>query len=515
MSSSTPIMTTYGRVQGTTHNGVSVWRGIPFAKPPIGPLRFRAPQSPDPWTTVRDATKFGPKAMQPKSMLGSVAFSSEPISSQPASEDCLTLNVYSPPADGNKRPVMVWIHGGGYYAGSSALYDPSRLAANGDIVAVTFNYRLGPFGFLYLKDIAGDSGAFDSNLATRDQIAALRWVRDNIATFGGDPQQVTIFGESAGGTSITNLLASPAARGLFQQAIAESPIPASVVDNSTATAMATAFLKHLGMAKKDAVQIATMPAEKLIAVVDAYMQECLNTWTGVMAFSPIYGDDILPEPPIQALAAGAAKGVPLLIGTNHDESTLFQSAGSAFPRTPPLIRKMLTRMYPDAMDHILAAYPGFPAKSAQLAISRDTLFRIPSICAAEAQAQHAPVWMYRFDWASAALRLRGFNATHGIEIPFILDQLDSRTARLFTSLSWKPTVHALSRRMQACWLSFARDGDPGQGWSPYDPAKGRQTMIFNSTDHVEQDPDGAQRQAWDGVLVHPPANSPVETSDSL
>lgn len=500
MSSSPLIMTKHGPIQGTTHNGVRVWRGVPFARPPVGPLRFRAPQPPDTWTTARDATTFGPMAWQPRNMLGSVSFSSEPPPRQ-ANEDCLTLNIYAPASDDRQRPVMVWIHGGAYYAGYAAQYDGSRLAANGDVVVVTCNYRLGPFGYLDFSDLAGGDGPFDSNLGIRDQIAALQWVRENIAAFGGDPQWVTIFGESAGGSSVINLLASPAARGLFRHAIAQSALPASVVDRATATAMATVYLKHLGIRPADVARVTKLPAEQLLGAIKGYMPESVATWTGTMAFSPMYGDDILPEAPLHALRAGVAGGVPLLIGTNHDESTLFQSPANLFPTTPPLIHKMFAHLGVTGEGAIIAAYQGYPEKSALMAITRDGLFRIPTIRAAEAQAEHAPTWMYRFDWSSPGLRWRGLNATHGIEIPFILDQLDSKTARLLTTFARRADVRALSRRMQACWVAFARHGRLDEDWLPYDPANGRYTLIFDAADRGERDPDSKQRQAWDGVFM--------------
>jgi para-nitrobenzyl esterase len=500
---SSQASTAHGIVKGTAQQGVSVWRGVPFAKPPVGKLRFRAPQPVEPWTGVRDAARLGCAATQPHSMMKLAAFSRDAMSVK-YGEDCLTLNVYSPAADGQKRPVLFWIHGGAFFGGFGGQYDGSRLAREGDVVVVTCNYRMGPIGYLHFSDLGGE--VFDSNLGTRDQIAALQWVQENIASFGGDPANVTIFGESAGGSSVCNLLAAPAARGLFHRAIAQSPAAAHNHDRALAQELAEVYLKYLGIRKTEIHKLVDVPVEKLHVPFRAFVSHAVNDLLGAIPFAPLVGDDVLPQAPLEAIAAGSAKEIPLIIGTNRDEATLFvASVPPVMPTTPKRLDTWFRRKASHAKSRILAAYPGFPERRVLLGVVRDAIFTMPSVRMAELQAEHAPVWMYRFDWTSPVLRQLGMGATHASELPFVFDQFDSITGRLLTNFAAAGSRDALGKRMRQAWLRFARTGKPAadgeDAWPGYHAERGRQVRVFNNADRIESDPSGHVRVAWDGVFA--------------
>src|SRR3712207_215533 len=258
------VMTAVGEVAGELGDGVHVFRGIPYARPPVGELRFRPPQPPEPWAGARPATAFGSIAMQSPSPLENLFGAAERPS---MSEDCLYLNIWTPGLDGARRPVMVWIHGGAFVTGSGSTpwYDGTRFAARGDVVVVTLNYRLGAFGFLHLADLIGESFVGSGNAGILDQAAALAWVRDNIAAFGGDPENVTIFGESAGAMSVGTLLALPAARGLFQRAILQSGAASNAMSRERANEVAGRLLEALGIPREKSETIRDVPARDLLA----------------------------------------------------------------------------------------------------------------------------------------------------------------------------------------------------------------------------------------------------------
>lgn len=494
MTPTTPTVTTdCGRLAGEWDRGVSVFRGVPFAAPPVGPLRFRPPQPPVPWDGVRPATTFGPAPAQV----------SGPLSSLPGfavddtDEDCLTLNVWTPAADGGSRPVMVWVPGGGFAqgSGSQAIYDGAALAGRGDVVVVTMNYRLGALGFLYLDPGVGIDG-YRANLGLLDQVAALRWVQANIAGFGGDPDNVTVFGESAGAMSVTCLLGLPEAHGLFRRAVAQSGASLDMLTPDRAQAVTDHFLGHLGLRPGDAVKLLDLPLDALLSA----QQECATSFRRLaegLPFRPVTDGDVLPRPPVEALAGGAARHVPLLIGTNLDEWRLF---GLADPRAATLdearLRDRLERLMEGAGPIAVAyrrALPDASPTELWYAFQSDRLFMVPATRFAEAQAQHQPD-TYVYLWTRPS-PIEVLGACHGLEIPFVFGNLEAPGMAVFAGTGAE--VAELSRRAQDAWLAFARTGQPG--WPPYELER-RTTMVFDSPTRMEDDPLRARRQAWDGVL---------------
>ncbi|WP_235900651.1 carboxylesterase/lipase family protein [Lolliginicoccus suaedae] len=488
-----------GRARGTQVGGVTLWRGIPYAAPPVGELRFRAPEPPEPWTGTLDATRFGP--IPPQEVSRKLA---DPGAGIQLDEDCLSINVTTPAgARDGRLPVMVYIYGGSNTSGSSALdlYDGSALARDGNVVIVSFNYRLGALGFLDFSGYTTARQAFDTNLGLRDQIAALEWVRDNIAAFGGDPGNVTIFGESAGGSAVAALLASPRARGLFHRAIAQSPAIATTYEPQRARAVAAEFLDILDVCEDHAAEVLRgIPAAEFVAAADELKQRVLRATPGAMAFGHVL-DDILPERPLDVLSSGRAATVPLLIGTTDREGALFGRGPEVIPTTIPSIERMLARTDPARRDAVTAAYRGYPGRPAAIDLGGDVMFWQPSIEAASGHSTLAPTFMYRYDYAPRMLRLLRMGATHATDLPAVFGTLDSRAAKVLTSVGGRRDLAAVSQRMRQHWTSFAREGTPGPDWPRYDTSA-RRTKIFDVEDRVDHDPRAARRLAWSGYQTY-------------
>ena len=495
------MRTTAGVVRGVAvgraggDDDLRTWRGIPYAASTAGEGRFRAPRPPEPWTGVRDASAFGPVPPQQRAwvnMLGAGRRTS-------VDEDCLSINVVAPATPAPPRPVMVWIYGGAFSMGSSAVpgYAGHALARTGDIVYVSFNYRLGVLGFTDVRSTT-DEHPFDANLGIRDQVAALEWVRDNIAAFGGDPGNVTIFGESAGGISVTTLMAVPAARGLFHRAIAQSPAPAAAYTQERAAGWAAQLIGLLGAEEKDAADALLAASADDLVTAGTLLDEWANEATpGVLCFAPVVDGDFLPVHPLDAAVAGAAHPVPLLIGTNDREGTLFAKSGvNLLPTTPARLARLFAGTDPAARDRILAAYPGYPGKAAVADVAGDHAFWWPSMRLADGHAGTAPTFVYRYDLAPRLVRLMGLDATHAFEIIPVFGEVDSAMARLQTAAGGRAALRALSARMQAHWVHFARHGVPRPDWPVYGPH--RPTLIFDETDRVEHDPRADRRAAWTG-----------------
>lgn len=488
----TPLVeTTYGTVRGLEQGAITVWKGIPFARAPIAHRRFLSPQPLQPWSGVFDATQFGPSAPQTAN-LGSAA-----VDGRRTSEDCLSLNIWSPGADQQKRPVMVYLHGGGfvYGSGSEPIYDGTSFATQHDIVVVTCNYRLGLLGFLYLGDLVGEAYA-QGNAALLDQIAALQWVHDNIAAFGGDPDQVTLMGESAGAMSIGNLLAMPAAQGLFQRAILESGASSSVLlTREQATGITQTVLKKLDLQASQGLALTEAPAEMLLAVQDEVDRE----WRGLEAFAPVIDGVTLPKHPLRLIAEGASPAVPLLIGSNRDEWRLFTVLlGGDMEK----VKAGLSQTFGAATGHVHEVYTqGRADKAPDLAwidMQGDRAFRIPAIRQAEAQArQGAPVWMYRFDWVSPAVGEQ-LGACHGLEMPFVWNNLDTPFAHFLLGDA-STRLRPLSDRIHAAWAAFIRTGTPNTAaladWPPYDLTH-RTTMLLNEVSQIVDDPQAELLPVW-------------------
>lgn len=493
------VETRYGQVRGTNRGAVSVWKGIPFARPPVGELRFRAPQPPAAWSHVHDATAFGTIAPQ-ATLQGNGFLGARRLTQEPASEDCLYLNIWSPvpQGDGKKRPVLVWMHGGAFTmgSGSTASYDGANFAMHGDVVVVTLNYRLGALGFLYLGELAGERYVTSGNNGLLDQIAALQWVRDNIEAFGGDPDAVTVFGESAGAMSIGALLAMPASKGLFVRAILQSGAAHSVRSKETASVITREFLQALNLSENEMASLLQTPVDDLLAAQAAVVSKH-NT----LAFAPVVDGVSLPLAPNAAIASGVAKDVAVLIGTNRDEMKLFRAGVSA---TVP-DESVLKRTFGVAADKAIATYtsarPGLPLSDVWTGVLTDQVFRIPAIRLAEKQAQQgAPVWMYRFDWATPAFGGL-FGGCHALEIPFVWDNLE--TAGLAMLIQDFAGRQQLANRMHFAWIAFARTGNPNTpelpNWPTYSTDH-RATMLFDEECRMVDDPQSEERRLWKGLL---------------
>jgi para-nitrobenzyl esterase len=494
------VETTHGRIEGVQQPTHQRFRGIPFARPPVAALRFRAPAPLEPWSGVRDASEYGLSAPQNPSLLPGM----EP---GPQGEDCLYLNVYTPAADSARRPVLVWIHGGGFTggSGSQALYDAGRLAAQGDVVVVTVNYRLGALGYLYADGL-------DANPGQLDQIAALEWVRDNAETFGGDPGNVTIFGESAGGMAVATLLAMPAARGLFQRAIPQSGAAHHTHSPTSASGVADALFDELGV--RDPARLRELPIEQLLAAQAKTLLRRARESSG-LAFAPVVDGGSLPEHPLAAVRAGAARDIALMTGTTRDECKLFRMGdprarreldeAGLHKRVGALLRG---HRKSEHAGHVIETYRKAregraPVEPHDLydAIDTDQMFRVPAIRLLEAQRPWQPQsFAYLFSWESPAAR-GALGACHALELPFVFGTLDAPTMDRFAGSG--PEAERLAERMMQAWIAFAREGDPGTAdlpdWPAYD-AERRATLIFDREPELAHAPWDEERAAWDDII---------------
>jgi para-nitrobenzyl esterase len=491
--------TSSGEVRGREKNGALLFAGIPYAAPPVGERRFRPPEVPDKWAGVRDATRFGPAAPQlpGEGLVGSPAVRWDEAG-------CLTLNVCTPACDGARRPVLVWIHGGGFRTGQSAIpwYDGSSFARSG-IVVVSINYRLGALGFAHLAELGGSDYAASGSAGIQDQIAALRWVRDNIAAFGGDPQRVTIAGESAGGMSVGILLGAAGASGLFRGAIPQSGAAQHVSSASVGAEVARRFARALGATHIG--EILAAPPERVLAAqaeVEKQSREGeIEDTAGIrgMPFLPVIDGSAISEQPLAAVRAGKARSVNVLVGTNADEMTLFGLPEVDEARLP----RVASRYFADparAIAAYRADYPGATPHQIALAISTDHVFRIPAVRLAEAHTSAGGrAWKYLFTWKSRAFGGR-LGATHALEIPFAFNTLDRPGVGAMLGPGERPD--ALARRMHAAWTAFVKSGDPScaetGAWSRYQPAT-REVLELGERVGALRDPAAATRALWDGV----------------
>ncbi|TML38984.1 MAG: carboxylesterase family protein [Actinobacteria bacterium] len=509
-----PTVTTRdGRIEGVERDGVHVFRGIPYARAPVGPLRWRAPRPPQAWTGVRDATKAGFAAPQ-------VPGATERIMPGPAletDEDCLTLNVWTPSTPAPPRPVMVWIHGGGFLtgAGSLPIYNGRFLAGGGDVVVVTVNYRLGALGFLAHPVLRDPESGAAGNWGLLDQIAALTWVRDNVEAFGGDPGKVTVFGESAGAMSVGTLMGTPAAAGLFLRAIMQSGSPAALpMDEAGPTAESV-----LHAAGCDVLEPERARALPLGALLEA--QEGLWARRGMaqgLPLQPVVDGAVLERHPSEAIAAGLSAGVATISGTNRDEWEMFAMAdpGAARLDDEHLQRRLSALLAAGngrlgaEVGEVLRTYTGARAGRGQpvtprdlwVAVQSDLVFRLPAIRLAEAQARvGAPVHAYLFTWESPAFG-GALRSCHALEIPFVWGTHVYPGISTFTGAG--PEVDALAARMQQAWLSFARTGEPADGvtgaWPRYDAGR-RATVVLGPGGTVEEAPLDEERRAWTAAAV--------------
>ena len=484
-----------GRLRGGLANGIASFKGVPYAAAPFGVNRFQPPQPAPIWDGTRDALAFGPTVPKPPYFPPFDVILPEPVIE---GEDCLNLNIWTPNPAATGLPVMVWIHGGAFANGTGAVpnYDGGRFARDG-VVLVTINYRLGVDGFLFL----GDGVA---NLGLLDQVAALEWVRDNISAFGGDSANVTIFGESAGGMSVTSLLSMPRAKGLFKRVIAESGAGHHALSTGTATRVGGYLAEKLGV-EADRVAIAGASIghvyEAQVALsAEAFMVPDPGKWgevaANLMPFEPVIDGDVLPEMPIAGITAGASSGVDLMVGTNREEQRLFMVPNGAIDLIDENILGMTVAAY-QLPANTIAMYsanrPGATPGDLLAAISTDWFFRIPAVRLAEAHsANGGSTHVYELAWRSPLYGGR-LGACHALEIGFVFDTLD---AEWTDRLAGPNPPQSIADEMHRAWVAFAKTGEPG--WGPYDAGR-RTVMRFDTPSDVVEDPAGDERQLWVGI----------------
>ncbi len=483
-----------------------MWRGIPYAAPPVGELRFRAPAPVTPWDGVLDATSFGPVAPQDRKgqFLG-------PPTNVPIAEDCLTLNVIAPP-QAQRLPVMVWVHGGAYSVGSSReIRRQGEVLVRRGVIFVSMNYRLGALGFLDFSSFSTAERPLQSNLGLRDVVASLEWVRDNIERFGGDPGNVTLFGESSGANAVTTLMTVPSARGLFVRAIAQSSPANAIYPRDVAARWSEEYLELLSevaddsstdsTSLEDAGRLLTSArVDDLIAATTRMQRLAPDRHPGTIALSPVIDGDFLPERPLDAFKAGRAHPVPLIIGTNDREGSLFTGRLDILATTPSRIRAIFAKTRKRSRKALKALYPGLPGRRPAADFGGDYAFWFPSVKVAERHSRFATVHFYRFDVAPRLVRMLGYDATHGLELFALFDRMDGTYGRIMGALGGRAAFRRAGGRMQAHWVNFATNGTV-VGWPRY-TSRARKTLIIDAVDRVERDPRGDRRVAWQDFVPH-------------
>ena len=465
------VATRAGDVRGTYTDGVHAFRGIPYAQPPVGPLRFAAPMPHEPWDGVRDATEFGPPPPQPMRLT--------------SSDEWLTVNVWTPDVGASGLPVMVWLYGGRFTTGASdeSGCDGSRLAAGG-VVVVSLNYRVGGEGFLLIDGAVPNRGLLD-------QVAALQWVQDNIAGFGGNPGNVTVFGESAGAASVAMLMVMPAAAGLFHRGIAES-VPAFLFGSDLANDVASVVAGKLGRRATASELAAVAPTVLADALAGIEYQDRWGYALGVRRsqLGPVIDGEILPDSPFRALAAGVGRGVELLIGHNRDEyrfvvyenggpdAITAEQAETALNSLPPIA---------DGARAYRAAHPRADHAELYELVCSDFVYRMPTLHIAQAHAAGGGTTrLYEFCFDASPI-----GASHTTEIPMVFGTLESPVGSALYGSA--PTAESVSREMSAAWRAFATDGDPG--WPAYDSV-GQLTRVFDTESRTMPYPEQASQQIW-------------------
>ncbi|SDT28324.1 para-nitrobenzyl esterase [Friedmanniella luteola] len=478
------VRVTGGRLRGVERDGVTAWSGVPYAAPPVGPRRFRAAAPVVPWDGVRPATRPAGASLQggPTRGLGG-----------PVGEDCLYLNVHAPTAartDGRPRPVLVWLHGGAFRSGSGALYPGGPLAGQGDVVVVSVNYRLGVLGFVDLASAV--DAEVPSLLGLRDQLAALRWVQENIAAFGGDPDQVAVAGESAGSISVALLLTAPSAVGLFRGAVLQSGSYSLIHGDEAREEVARAYARNLGLGRRDGDRLWQLTPQELLRAQEAVDAQ----FPGTLPAAPWFDGDLVPAS-LEEAQRSVRPEVALLAGHNRDEVTLFQAQRSdIMPTTrPTLVARLQAALGWTEAQRLLAHYPDTAAGTR--ALGTDLNFAFPTRHFAERHAAAGGrTWCYRFD---AAVPLLG--ATHAAELPYLWDWRGYPAVVLRGRRT--PQRQALAGRMRRRWLAFARDLDPGPDWPAFTLDERRTLVLDPAGDHLVDDPDAERRRAWAGRDVMP------------
>jgi para-nitrobenzyl esterase len=507
------VETTLGKIRGVEANGIFGFRGIPYGASTGGANRFLPPRKPAAWPGVRDMLEWQGHAPQapPAARRPELAVLAGPPDATPETEDCLRLNLWTPGLDGAKRPVMVWYHGGAFSYGSSnqPRTDGTNLARRGDVVVVTVNQRLNILAHLDLSEMGGAEFAASGNAGTLDMVAALEWVRDNAARFGGDPGNVTIFGESGGGGKVSTLLAMPLARGLFHRAIIQSGAAIRLREPDRALKLTEAVLKHLELGKGDITKLQGMAFRQLIAAI-APAQKTVgpSSWPlfDRYDFGPVVDRTIVPSHPFEPKATEVSADIPAIVGGMKDEMAVFLAPDDKVwngTLSEDELSERVRRIAGNDTDRVLEAYhrlfPGRPRAELLIAVTTESNFRIRSLILAERKAAQgrAPVWLYAFQWETPVFDGK-LGAYHALDVPFTFDTLDSVGA---TDRSH--TAKTLAARMSGTWAAFARNGAPDHAaipaWPPYDTAR-RATMLLDKEWRVENDHGRDARVLWKEIV---------------
>jgi para-nitrobenzyl esterase len=484
------VRTAAGTLRGRVEEGVAVFRGIPFAEPPVDALRFAAPLPAGGWSGVRGAVSYGPPPPQ-------AGYFGMEARARDAGTDWLTVNVWSPdPSPGAGLPVLVWIQGGAYSIGMSGLpeYDGGRLAREGGLVLVTFNYRVGMEGFAHLDGAPANRGLLD-------QVAALEWVHDSIRAFGGDPDRVTVFGQSAGAGSVAALLAMPRAAGLFRRAIAQS-VPGTFFSPALAADIAAAVAAELGL-RPTVADLSAVPPERLAAAGDAVAAESPSyggRWgrpaLRSIPFSPVVDGEVLPVTPWQALADGAGRDIGLVVGHTRDEQRLFTALDGALGQVTHEQASTALEAFapgPDGAHRYRDAFPTAGPETLYELVHSDWLFRMPSLHLAHAQlCGGGRAHVYELTWPAPGMG-GVLGACHGLDVPLVFGNLGSGQPAALIGAGPSPAAEALSASFRTAWSAFAAHGDPG--WPAYEDEH-RLTRLFDEQPSVTAYPEETSRLLW-------------------
>ena len=511
------VDTKFGEVIGRSKDGIDTFLGIPFAPSTAGEGRFMPPGAPPIWNTPLEATSFGPACPSVDPTRGNVRIEN-------SSEDCLSLNIWRPEGDTRDLPVMVWIHGGGYQFGSARteVINGARLARRGNMIVVTIQYRLGILGWMDLTHLGGDAYRTSGNNGVLDQIAALRWINRNISAFGGDPENVTIFGESAGAVSVGTLLNTKLARGLFARGIIQSGHPFILTTKEESAFVTRSIMEEGGL--ETVADLKALSAEEILDLQTSYLSGPGQAYT-LGSFLPSLDGEILTEFYGESLADPGFTPVPVMIGTNRDEfrnwAHLNGIARLPFEFFKPWLDALTDGRSAAVYDAYKSERPGLSDGEFGMAVMGDALFRMPSVRLAEKMSANGhPVWMYLFEFDTNVPGSK-VGSPHAMDIPIVFGNLDAPQTRqhhILVTEENRKSLQQFSDRVQDAWIAFAHSGDPSTAslgnWPSYD-TQARATMVLNLESEVVKDPVRAERRIWDGVAfdgAHPTAHHSQPTS---